>query len=93
MTTIELAKALFHIAPSAEWVARADKIDADNYESAVEWLSQSTKPNWSDVEQGLIDAQAAVQAKKDEIVAARESAMTKLAELGLTVPEIKSIVS
>ena len=68
----------------AEWT-----LDGDTYEGLT-WLSDTPKPTqqelddaWPAVRQALEDAEAAV-------VAARQSAIDKLAALGLTVDEISA---
>ena len=70
--------------PDAEWT-----LDGDTYDGLT-WLSDSPKPTqaeldaaWPAVQQAQADAVAAV-------VAARQSAISKLAALGLTVDEISA---
>ena len=70
--------------PDAEWT-----LDGDTYDGLT-WLSDSPKPTqaeldaaWPAVQQGQADAVAAKQA-------ARQSAIDKLAALGLTVAEISA---
>lgn len=69
--------------PGAEWV-----LDGDDY-AGLTWLSDSPKPSkaeldaaWPAVQQAQADAVAAE-------VAARQSAIDKLAALGLSVDEIR----
>ena len=69
--------------PDAEWT-----LDGDTYDGLT-WLSDSPKPTqqelddaWPAVQQARIDAQVAKQATK-------QSAIDKLAALGLTVDEIR----
>lgn len=70
--------------PSAEWT-----LDGDTYEGLT-WLSDSPKPT----QQELDDAWPAVQqAQADAIAAdaaAKQSAIDKLAALGLSVDEIRA---
>jgi len=68
--------------PDAEWT-----LDGDTYDGLT-WLSDTPKPTqaeldaaWPAVQQARIDAQVAKQATK-------QSAIDKLAALGLTVDEI-----
>jgi len=69
--------------PGSEWT-----LDGDTYDGLT-WLSDSPKPSqaelddaWPAVQQARIDAQVAKQATK-------QSAIDKLAALGLTVDEIR----
>lgn len=69
--------------PDAEWT-----LDGDTYDGLT-WLSDTPKPTqqelddaWPTVQQARIDAEAAKQATK-------QSAIDKLAALGLTVDEIR----
>jgi hypothetical protein len=69
--------------PNAEWT-----LDGDTYDGLT-WLSDTPKPTqqelddaWPAVQQARIDAQVAKQATK-------QSAIDKLAALGLTVDEIR----
>ena len=80
---IDYAAVLSKNYPDAEWT-----LDGDTYEG-LNWLSDSPKPTqaeldaaWSAVQQARIDAQVAKQATK-------QSAIDKLAALGLTVDEIR----
>lgn len=70
--------------PDAEWT-----LDGDTYEGLT-WLSDSPKPS----QQELDDAWPAVrQARADAIAAdaaAKQSAIDKLAALGLSVDEIRA---
>jgi len=70
--------------PDAEWTLNGDTYDG------LTWLSDTPKPSqadldaaWPAVQQDRADAEAAV-------VAARQSAVDKLAALGLTVDEISA---
>jgi len=70
--------------PDAEWT-----LDGDTYDGLT-WLSDTPKPTqaeldaaWPTVQQAEADAVAAKQA-------ARQSAISKLAALGLTVDEINA---
>jgi DNA-binding NarL/FixJ family response regulator len=70
--------------PDAEWT-----LNGDNYDGLT-WLSDTPKPSqaeldaaWPAVQQAQADAEAAV-------VTARQSAISKLAALGLTVDEISA---
>ena len=80
---IDYAAVLTANYPDAEW-----RLDGDTYEGLT-WLSDSPKPSkadldaaWPAVQQARADAVAADQA-------ARQSAIDKLAALGLSVDEIR----
>ena len=75
---------LLHQFPDAEWVLKGNDYDR------LTWLSDTPKPTqdeldaaWPAVQQARQDAEAAK-------VAARQSAIDKLAALGLTVDEISA---
>jgi hypothetical protein len=70
--------------PDSEWT-----LDGDTYDGLT-WLSDTPKPSqaelddaWPAVQRARADAEAAV-------VAAKQSAISKLAALGLTVDEISA---
>lgn len=75
---------LLHQFPDAEWVLK------DNNYDQLTWLSDTPKPS----QQELDDAWPAVQQARADAVAAKEaarqSAINKLAALGLTVDEISA---
>ena len=83
---IDLTKSLEFLCPNEEWT-----LNGNEY-SGLTWLSDTPKPT----EQELIDvypaAIAAIQDAEAERVAARESAMLKLAALGLNESEVAAIV-
>ena len=70
--------------PDAEWVLKGDTYDG------LTWLSDTPKPS----QQELDDAWPAVQQAQADVEAAKEaakqSAIDKLAALGLTVDEISA---
>ena len=76
---------LVHNYPNAEWTLRA------NDYSTLVWLSDTPKPS----QQELDDAWPAVQQARADTVAAKEaarqSAIDKLAALGLSVDEIRAV--
>lgn len=81
---IDYAAVLAANYPDAEWT-----LDGDSYDGLT-WLSGTPKPTqaeldaaWPAVQQAQQDAEAAKQA-------ARQSAIDKLAALGLTVDEISA---
>jgi len=71
---------------TAEWI-----LNGDDYEG-LEWLSETPKkPTLAKLTELWPDVQAAQLAEADAKVAARESALAKLAALGLTADEIASL--
>ena len=75
---------LLHQFPDAEWVLKGNDYDG------LTWLSDSPKPT----QQELDDAWPAVQQAREDAAtaeaAAKQSAIDKLAALGLTVNEIRA---
>jgi hypothetical protein len=72
--------------PTSEWT-----LNGDDYEGLV-WLSETPKkPTLAKLTELWTDVQAAQQAEADAKEAARESALAKLAELGLTAEEIAAL--
>jgi hypothetical protein len=72
--------------PTSEWT-----LSGDDYEGLV-WLSETPKkPTLAKLTELWTDVQAAQQAEADAKEAARESALAKLAELGLTAEEIAAL--
>ena len=77
---------LEYIRPSEEWT-----LDGDDYEGLT-WLSETPKPTLKEIEAAYPLAQADAASKVAAAVAAKESAMLKLAALGLNVSEVEAIV-
>ena len=72
--------------PTSEWT-----LSGDDYEG-LEWLSKTpTKPTLAKLTQLWPDVQSAQLAEADSKAAARESALAKLADLGLTAEEIAAL--
>jgi hypothetical protein len=72
--------------PNAEWILNGDDYDG------LEWLSETPKkPTLAKLTEFWPSVQAALQAEADAKVAARASALAKLADLGLTAEEIAAL--
>jgi hypothetical protein len=69
---------------NAEWT-----LDGDNYDGLT-WLSNSPKPSQAELDAAWPAVQQAQANAKAAVVAARQSAIDKLAALGLTVDEISA---
>jgi hypothetical protein len=71
---------------TAEWV-----LNGDDYKG-LEWLSETPKkPTLAKLTEYWPDVQAAQVAEAEAKVATRQSALAKLAELGLTAEEIAAL--
>jgi hypothetical protein len=70
--------------PDAEWT-----LDGDTYDGLT-WLSDSPKPTQAELDAAWPAVQQARQDAEAAVVAARQSAIDKLAALGLTVDEISA---
>ena len=71
---------------TAEWI-----LNGDDYEG-LQWLSETPKkPTLAKLTELWPDVQAAQLAEADAKVAARQSALAKLAALGLTSDEIAAL--
>ena len=68
--------------PDAEWT-----LDGDTYDGLT-WLSDTPKPTQAELDAAWPAVQQARQDAEAAVVAARQSAIDKLAALGLTVDEI-----
>ena len=83
---MDITLALEHLRPSEEWT-----LDGDDY-SGLTWLSDTKKPTKKELETAYPLAVAAKESEQAAKAAARESAVAKLAALGLNDAEIKAIV-
>lgn len=73
--------------PGKQW----NMTDVD-YDS-LEWLDSSTKPTRQELDNLWVETQSKIKIEQDSILDARKSAEAKLAKLGLTVDEVKSILT
>ena len=70
--------------PGSEWTLEGDTYDG------LTWLSDTPKPTQAELDAAWPAVQQARQDAVDAKVAARQSAIDKLAALGLTVDEISA---
>jgi hypothetical protein len=85
MTNEEIRLALLNIAPEAKY-----NLSGDEYTN-IEWLSDFTIPTLEEI-RAEIELLPEKKAQADaEIKAKRETALAKLAALGLTVEDLKAL--
>jgi len=70
--------------PAAEWTLNGNTYDG------LTWLSDTPKPSQAELDAAWPAVQQAAQDAKEAQQAARQSAIDKLAALGLTVDEISA---
>jgi hypothetical protein len=70
----------------SEWT-----LDGDDY-SGLTWISDSPKPTKATLDNLWETVQAEIEAEKESKIATKESAIAKLAALGLTEDEAKAII-
>ena len=83
---MDITLALEHLRPSEEWT-----LDGDDY-SGLTWLSDTKKPTKKQLETAYPLAVAAKESEHAAKIAARESAVAKLAALGLDSLEVQAII-
>jgi hypothetical protein len=66
-------------------------LNGDSYDGLT-WLDASPKPTQSELDALWESTLAQVEAEKAQAIAVKESALAKLAALGLTQDEVKSIL-
>lgn len=66
-------------------------LDGDNYEGLT-WLSDSPKPSKAELDALWPEVEAQIKAEHESMVTARQTALVKLAALGLTEAEIQALV-
>jgi hypothetical protein len=84
--TIDYSQILTKKYPNQEWT-----LDGDEY-AGLTWLSDTPKPSKKTLDDAWDEVKSEMQAEKDQAVAIKESAISKLAALGLTVDEVKAIL-
>lgn len=72
--------------PNTEWT-----LNGDDY-SGLTWLSDTDKPTQEELDGLWDETLAMIEAEKQAKVDARESALAKLAALGLNADEVKAIL-
>lgn len=83
---MDIAIALSYLRPGEEWV-----LDGNDYENLV-WVSDTKKPTLKQIEAVYDAALAEREAAEEAKLAAKESARTKLAALGLTEEEVLALI-
>lgn len=70
----------------SQWTLNGDAYDG------LDWLDASPKPTKAELDALWESTQATVAAQKAQAIAVKESALAKLAALGLTQDEVKALV-
>ena len=76
---------------STNYVGKQWSLNGDSY-NGLEWLDSSPKPTQAELDALWESTKAAVAAKAQAVIDIRASALAKLAKLGLTQDEVKSLV-
>lgn len=85
--TIDYSQILSRKYPNQEWT-----MDGDDY-AGLTWLSDSPKPSKKTLDDSWDEVKLAMLAEKNHAIALKESAISKLAALGLTIDEVKAIIA
>jgi hypothetical protein len=72
--------------PTAQWTLNGDSYDG------LTWLSDTPKPTQAELDVLWESTQATLAAKKQAAIDTKDSALAKLAALGLTQDEVKALV-
>lgn len=76
-------EAIKHIRPGAEFILKGDELI---------WMDKTqTEPTDAEIEQGLKDYLAKIEADKLAAIAKKEAAAVKLAALGLDLDDLKAL--
>jgi hypothetical protein len=76
---------------STNYVGKQWSLNGDSYDG-LDWLDSSPKPTQVELDALWESTQATVAEQKAQAIAVKESALAKLAALGLTQDEIKALV-
>jgi hypothetical protein len=76
---------------SLNYVGKQWSLDGDAYDGLT-WLDSSPKPTQAELDALWESTQAQVAEQKAQAIAVKESALAKLAALGLTQDEVKALV-
>ena len=76
---------------STNYVGKQWSLNGDSYDGLT-WLDESPKPTQAELDALWESTQAQVAEKKAQAIAVKESALAKLAALGLTQDEVKALV-
>ena len=83
---IEYTTILVRRFANSEWT-----MNANDYDQLV-WLSDSPKPSKAELDALWSEVQAEIEAERQARITARETALAKLAALGLSEAEIRALV-
>lgn len=83
---IDYATILTFKYPDSEWT-----LDGDDYDGLI-WLSDTEKPSKETLDDLWETVKSEMLAEKESKIAAKQSAIAKLAALGLTEDEAKAII-
>jgi hypothetical protein len=81
---MDIANILTRYFPGTKW-----NLDGDTYEGLT-WLSDGEPPTEPELAELWPTVQAEIEAEKQAVIDARQSAITKLEALGLTVDEVQA---
>jgi hypothetical protein len=84
--TIDYSQILSRKYPNQEWT-----MDGDEY-AGLTWLSDTPKPTKKTLDDLWDEVKLAMLNEKNHAVALRDSAIAKLAALGLTIDEVKAML-
>jgi hypothetical protein len=76
---------------SINYVGKQWSLDGNDY-NTLNWFSNTPKPTQAELDALWESTQATVANEKAQAIAVKESALAKLAALGLTQDEVKALV-
>ena len=76
---------------STNYVGKQWSLDGESYDGLT-WLDSSPKPTKAELDALWESTLAQAEAEKAKAIAVKESALAKLAALGLTQDEVKALV-
>lgn len=86
MNSVDIVKAIKHLKPNAEFSFQ------DNDYSTIKWdVLEGDAPTWAELESAHQQVQAAEAQAEAEAEAKRETALSKLAALGLTADDLRAL--
>ena len=84
----DIVKALYNLNTGAQWTLRGDTY-AD-----LEWHDEHIpKPTEEEINQAIADLPRMESQRQEKQASAKESALAKLAKLGLTEDEVKALIT
>jgi DNA-binding NarL/FixJ family response regulator len=84
--TVDYAAVLVANYPNTRWILNGETYDG------LEWLDGTPKPTQAELDAAWPEVQSEAEAQAQAKVAARQSALSKLAALGLTDAEIAALI-